>query len=158
MARESGQRNQFDERSENADADVGALVGTDELRGQEIGQLREELARQRGRIDELRMQLDLRTSESEDLRNIVENVHLQLLERDKEIDDLRAETAWRRSTEKALQAEIEWRSSVETSLKGRVAELEQEIEKMKATRVWRWGERLRSVRRLSRSIGRRSHS
>jgi chromosome segregation ATPase len=146
------------ESPETADQDLGVLAGSDKLQRQEIGQLREEMARQHGRIDELRTQLDLRLSESADLRNIVENVHLQLLERDKEIDDLRAETEWRRTTEEALRAEIEWRRGVEASLKNRVGELEQEIEKMRATRVWRWGERFRSVRRLLLSVGRRSRT
>jgi predicted nuclease with TOPRIM domain len=129
MADDPGQSNRHDRGPDSTYADL-------------------EMARQDGRIDELRRQLDLRASEVADLRNIVENVHLQLLERDKEIGDLRGENEWRRSTEEALQAEIGWRRGVETSLKERVAELEQENEKMRKTRVWRWGERFRSVRRF----------
>jgi chromosome segregation ATPase len=140
---ESGQSKQLDRHPDNAH--------------EEIGRLREELARQHGRIDELRRQLDLRSSDADGLRNIVENVHLQLLERDKEIEDLRAETAWRRSTEESLQAGIEWHRGAETSLRERVAELEQEIEKMKETRVWRWGERFRSIRRVLH-VGRESRT
>ena len=56
----------------------------------ELEDLRLELARARGQIEELRVQLEVRSLEPTDLREVAQNLEQQLVERDEELEKLRA--------------------------------------------------------------------
>jgi chromosome segregation ATPase len=107
----------------------------------ELEQLRLELARREGHIDALEAQLKVRSRWDEDLRQTAENLDAQLLERDKEIAELRRieqslreELTWRRETEESLR-------QTEESLRRDIDDLQRRLATIEATRVWRLGQR-----------------
>ena len=104
----------------------------------ELEDLRLELARARGQIEELRVQLEVRSLEPTDLREVAQNLEQQLVERDEELEKLRAAVregdVWRREMEAATQA-------TEESFARGIEALRAELELVRSTRLWRVGER-----------------
>jgi chromosome segregation ATPase len=120
----------------------------------ELEDLRLELARARGQIEELRVQLEVRSLEPTDLREVAQNLEQQLVERDEELEKLRAAVregdAWRREMEAARQA-------TEESFARGIEALRAELELVKSTRLWRVGERYWDLKASVRQVlGRRS--
>src|SRR6266542_3398851 len=104
---------------------------------------RRELARRQGYIEALQSQLDARSLWTDDLREVTENLNVQLFERDEEIARLR-------HGELSLREELAWRRRVEDSLLQRIAELERDRAALEATRLWRWGQGYWRLKRFVR--------
>jgi chromosome segregation ATPase len=109
----------------------------------ELEQLRLELARRDGHIDALEAQVKVRSGWDEDLRQTAANLDAQLLERDKEIaqlrrieQSLREEVEWRRETEDSLRQSLK---DTEESLGQAVERLQRRLATVETTRLWRVG-------------------
>ena len=110
----------------------------------ELEYLRLELARRRGYLDALHIQLDVRAASDVELRQVIQGLEEQLLERDEEIAALRAETEWRMQTEDSL---------------GRAVDaLEEKVAAVEPTRLWRLGQRYWSLKRSIRQALKRGRS
>jgi chromosome segregation ATPase len=111
----------------------------------EFEQLRIELARREGHIDALEAQLKVRLRWDEDLRQTAENLDAQLLERDQEIGELRrVEQSLREEVKRQRETEESLRESLrqtEEALGGVTDRLQQRLETVETTRLWRWGQR-----------------
>jgi chromosome segregation ATPase len=107
----------------------------------ELEHLRLELARAQGQIEELRTQLEVHSLEPTELREVVQNLEQQLVERDEELERLRKTIregdAWRREMEEMQQAQQE----TEESLRRGTEALRTELDQFKSTRLWRVGQR-----------------
>lgn len=119
----------------------------------ELEQLRLELERGAGRIKVLETQLKVRSRWDEDLRQVAENLDARLLERDKQIaelrrveDYLREELAWRRENEESLRRTEESLRQGENYLNEVVDSLQQQIAAIEGTRLWRVGTRYWSLK------------
>jgi chromosome segregation ATPase len=104
--------------------------------GRELEDLRLELARAHGHIEALRTQLEVRSLEPTELREIALNLEQQLAERDEELEKLRKELSegdeWRREMEaEALRLETARREAEEWS-----TALRKELDEIKSTRLW----------------------
>jgi chromosome segregation ATPase len=107
----------------------------------ELEHLRLELARAHGHIEELRTQLEVRSLEPTELREIALNLEQQLVERDAELAKLRKELSegdkWRRETEgEVLRLENARREAEEWSVT-----LRKELDQIKSTWLWSTGQR-----------------
>jgi hypothetical protein len=102
----------------------------------ELEHLRLELARRRGQVEAIQVQLDVRTMSENELRQVIHDLHEQLVERDDEIASLRAD--------------LMRRLDAEDCLRRAVAALEDKLASVETTRLWRLGKRYWS---LKRSIG-----
>jgi hypothetical protein len=110
----------------------------------ELEYLRLELARRRGYLDALHIQLDVRAASDVELRQVIQGLEEQLLERDEEIAALRAETEWRMQTEDSL---------------GRAVDaLEEKVAAVEPTRLWRLGQRYWSLKQSIRQALKRGRS
>src|SRR5947207_2514362 len=100
----------------------------------ELQQLRLELARALGQIEALHTQLDVRSREPHELREIVTNLEEQLLARDEELEKLRQMLlegdTWRRETEEVREENERVQKEAIESLQGQLAEIT-------STRLWR---------------------
>src|SRR5204862_7142448 len=100
-----------------------------------------ELAHARGFLEALQAQVGARSSETEELREIAANPEQQLLERDEELERLRAllreGDAWRQKTESDVQL------------------LRDELVAVKSTRAWRVGQRYQALRDGLKALARR---
>ena len=110
----------------------------------ELEYLRLELVRRRGHLDALHIQLDVRAASDFELRQVIQGLEEQLLERDEEIA--------------ALRAEIEWRMQTENSLGRAVDALEEKVAAVEPTRLWRLGQRYWSLKQSIRQALRRGRS
>jgi hypothetical protein len=128
-----------------------------EAQRRELEHLRLELARARGHIDALRAELEVRSLEPADLRDVALGLEQQLVERDEELERFRQAVregdAWRREmeaverrTEAARREAEEW-----------VDALREELELLKSTRLWSLGHRYWTLKeRLRQMLGRQS--
>ena len=124
--------------------DVAAPLGAQR---RELEHLRLELAGARGHIDALRTQVEVRSLEPIELREIVLRLEQQLVERDEELEKLR----------KALREGDAWRREVEAaeeSLTRTVEALREELDLIKSTRLWRTGQRYWALKSRLRQLGR----
>jgi hypothetical protein len=100
----------------------------------ELEHLRLELARARSQIEALRAQLEVRSLEPVDLREIALGLEQQLADRDQELEELRKALSegdsWRREMEAAMRDVEDWAKA-----------LLGELEMIKSTRVWSVGKR-----------------
>lgn len=121
----------------------------------ELEQLRLELARAQGHIEELRTQLEVHSLEPTELREIVQNLEQQLAERDEELEELRKTVregdAWRR------EIEADRRKTEESMTEG-IESLRREVQLIKSTRLWRAGERYWDAKARLRAFVRRGGS
>jgi chromosome segregation ATPase len=125
-----------------------------DVQRRELDDLRLELARKSGYAEALQAQINVQTFWDEDLRVAVEDLQTQLVERDQELEALRAEVEWRRGTELALReeveavreegeavrAEVEWRREV-------AGDLQENLRQIRASRTWRWREAYQTLKR-----------
>jgi Sulfotransferase family len=102
----------------------------------ELEHLRLELARRRGQVEAIQVQLDVRTTSEDELRQAIHDLHSQLVERDDEVASLRADLMRRLDAEDCLQRAVD--------------ALEDKLASVETTRLWRLGKRYWS---LKRSIG-----
>jgi hypothetical protein len=102
----------------------------------ELDHLRLELARRRGQVEALKGQLDVQAMMDDELRDVIDDLEEQLLERDEEIASLRADLMRRLDAEDCLQRGLD--------------ALEDKVAAVETTRLWRLGQRYWS---LKRSIG-----
>lgn len=102
----------------------------------ELEHLRLELARRRGQVEAIQLQLDVRTMSENELRQVIHDLHEQLVERDDEIASLRADLMRRLDAEDCLRRAVD--------------ALEDKLASVETTRLWRLGKRYWS---LKRSIG-----
>lgn len=115
----------------------------------EIAHLRRELERSKGRIEDLRAQIEAHAGWQRERDELLANLEQQLLERDEELKQSWDENQWRRGMESALREENEWLCEKE-------GEARRQLESMRETRLWRLGtsywslkDRLRNRRRRS---------
>jgi hypothetical protein len=111
----------------------------------EIAHLRRELERSKGRIEDLRTQVEAHTDWQRERDDLVANIEEQLLERDEELKRAWEQNEWRQGVELALRDENEW-------LRG----LERQLEAMQQTRLWRLGASYWALRDRLRGRLRRS--
>jgi chromosome segregation ATPase len=123
-----------------------------EAQRRELEYLRLELARTRGYIEALRAEVEVRSLEPADLREVALNLEQQLVERDEELDKLRKVVregdAWRREMEAA-------RRETEESLNRGIEALREELELIKSTRLWSAGQRYWTLKERLRQALRR---
>jgi septal ring factor EnvC (AmiA/AmiB activator) len=121
----------------------------------ELEHLRLELARAHGHIEELRIQLEVHSLEPTELREAVQNLEQQLVERDEELEELRRMVregdAWRR------KIEVD-RRKTEESLARDIEAFRREVQLIKSTRLWRAGERYWETKARLRAFVRRGGS
>ncbi|MEK6274445.1 MAG: sulfotransferase [Actinomycetota bacterium] len=132
-----------EERRETAD-DLRQAV---QSQRRELEHLRMELARRRGYMQALQVQLDVGAAMNYDLPQVIQNLEEQLLERDEELATEREE---RRRAEATMRAEIEWRRETEESLARGIEGLEQRSAALESTRLVRWGRRYWSLKQSIR--------
>jgi chromosome segregation ATPase len=107
----------------------------------ELERLRLELARRRGQVEAIQVQLDVRTMSENELRQVIHDLHEQLVERDDEIASLRADLMRRLDAEDCLRRAVD--------------ALEDKLASVETTRLWRLGKRYWSLKRSIRSaVGR----
>jgi chromosome segregation ATPase len=128
-----------------------------EAQRRELEHLRLELARARGHIDALRAELEVRSLEPADLRDVVLGLEQQLVERDEELESFRQAVregdAWRREMEDAERRTEGARRKAEEW----VDALREELEQIKSTRLWSVGHRYWTLKeRLRQKLGRGS--
>ena len=124
-----------------------------DTRQTELDELRLELERAQGHIEELRTQLEVHSLEPTQLREVVLNLEQQLIERDEELEKhrgvIREAEAWRQEME-SLSRETE------EELRRGIAEVRAELELIRSTRLWRAGERYRALKERLRRVLRAS--
>jgi hypothetical protein len=122
--------------------------------------LRLDLARREERVKARETELDVRSRWDEDLRVTAANLDAgllhrdrELLRRDKEIAHRDREIAELRRIQQALLEELDWRRKNEESLRETEERLVEDIEHLRShvaavekTRLWRVGQRYRSVK------------
>jgi hypothetical protein len=101
----------------------------------EIANLRRELERAKGRIADLRSQVEAHAGWQRERDEFVTVFEDKLLDRDAELKRAYDENEWRRGTELALRKENQWLREAHTQL-----------ESMQQTRLWRLGERYWALR------------
>jgi hypothetical protein len=117
----------------------------------ELEYLRLELVRRRGYLEALQTQLDVRAASDVELRQVIQSLEEQLLERDEEIAALRREIEWRMQTEDSLRRGEEW-------LRRAVKALEEKVAAVEQTRLWRLGQRYWSLKQSIRQALKRGWS
>jgi hypothetical protein len=123
---------------EGSAADLREAVATQRL---ELDHLRLELARRRGHLESIQLQLDVRARSEDELRQVTRGLEEQLLERDDEIASLRADLVRRLDAEDCLQRAVE--------------ALEEKLAEVEPTRLWRLGQRYWSLKRsIKGALGR----
>jgi hypothetical protein len=123
---------------EGSAADLREAVATQRL---ELDHLRLELARRRGHVESIQLQLDVRARSEDELRQVTRGLEEQLLERDDEIASLRADLVRRLDAEDCLQRAVE--------------ALEEKLAEVEPTRLWRLGQRYWSLKRsIKGALGR----
>src|SRR5437588_3169216 len=123
---------------EESAADLREAVATQRL---ELDHLRLELARRRGQLEAVQLQLDVRARSEEELRQVTHGLEEQLLERDDEIASLRGDLVRRLDAEDCLQRAVDG--------------LEEKLAAVESTRLWRLGQRYWSLKRSIRgALGR----
>jgi hypothetical protein len=116
-----------------------------EAQRRELEHLRLELARVRGYNEALRAQVEVRSTEPDDLREVALSLEQQLLERDEELERLGQE----------LRAGDTWRHETQAMLTRGVETLREELELIKSTRLWRAGQSYWTLKeRLRRALRR----
>jgi hypothetical protein len=110
----------------------------------EIANLRRELERAKGRIADLRAQVEAHAGWHRERDEFVTGFEEVLLDRDVELKRAYDENEWRRGTESALRKENEW-----------LQEARAQLESMQQTRLWRLGERYWALRDRVRGSVRR---
>ena len=129
-----------------------------EAQRRELEHLRLELARTRGYIEALRAEVEVRSQEPADLREVALNLEQQLVERDEELERLRTVIregdAWKREME-AVQHETD------QTLARAVEEVEvlrTELGLIKSTRLWSAGQQYWALKERLRQALRRGSS
>jgi hypothetical protein len=115
----------------------------------ELAHLRRELQRAKGRIDDLRVQVEAHAGWQRERDELLANLEQQLLERDEELKRAWKENEWRRGVESALREENEWLRQNEQEARG-------QLESMRETRLWRLGASYWSLKDRLRDALRRS--
>lgn len=114
----------------------------------EIAHLRRELERSKGRIQDLRAQVEAHAGWQRERDELLANLEQQLLERDEDLKRALEENMWRQGVESALREEYEW-------LQGKEQEARGQLESMRETRLWRLGASYWSLKdRLRGRLGR----
>ena len=111
----------------------------------ELEHLRLELAGARGHIDALRTQVEVRSLEPSDLRDVIRNLEQQLVERDEQVEKLHT----------ALLESHASRREAEAALTRGIEDLERELEFIKSTRLWSAWKRYWAVKARLRRLFRR---
>jgi hypothetical protein len=101
----------------------------------EIANLRHELERAKGRIVDLRSQIEAHAGWQRERDEFVTGFEGVLLDRDVELKRAYDENEWRRGTELELRKENQW-----------LREARAQLESMQQTRLWRLGERYWALR------------
>jgi hypothetical protein len=114
----------------------------------EIAHLRRELERAKGRIEDLRAQVEAHAGWERERDELLANLEEQLLERDEDLKRTFEENEWRRGIETALREENEWR-------RGNEEHARQQLEAFQHTRLWQMGTRYWSLKARVRGALRR---
>jgi hypothetical protein len=120
---------------EGSAADLREAVATQRL---ELDHLRLELARRRGRLEAIQVQLDVRARSEDELRQVTQGLEEQLFERDDEIASLREDLVRRLDAEDCLQRAVD--------------ALEERLAVVEPTRLWRLGQRYWSLKRSIKGV------
>ena len=105
----------------------------------EIAHLRRELERSKGRIEDLRAQVEAHAGWHQERDRLLANLEEQLLERDEELSRAWEENEWRRSTESSLREENEWLREQNEWLREKQNEARGQLDSMQRTRLWQLG-------------------
>jgi hypothetical protein len=119
----------------------------------EIANLRRELERAKGRIVDLRSQVEAHLGWQRERAEIMTGFENQLLDRDVELKRAYDENEWRRGTESALRKESKSLREENQWLLEKEEEAREQLESIQQTRLWRLGERYWALRDRVRGAG-----
>jgi len=105
----------------------------------EIAHLRRELERSKGRVDDLRAQVEANAGWQRERDELLANLGEQLLERDEELRRAWEENEWRRSIESSLREENYSLRDENEWLREQESEARRQLDSMQRTRLWQLG-------------------